>query len=353
MTLITLHSRIHFASNILEEALRAEVDSRRAACTLLIHPAELRDKEFLARVEDGLQSSFDVIALATEPTHTKYDTSDAILACADAHPIDLIVAIGGAEVIAHARRGRTMIARNRYAAHTPPERGKIREQDLGPDFFVVPGMDGLPDPCLEANGSSQIKANPPSVIICDPTVLGPAEEQELACVITQAMGRSMTALMADTFNPLADGMAIDALSRLSSARDRYSPRDLMAATLNGAIAIQKGPGLVEAFRFSYGKCTNGDIDSALLHRVLLARMLSSTKSSNADLIGRVLGMPPDMALADFVTEFLQDLPLPSSLHEIGLEWEEVEETLNYMVPRFGVPQLGSAQEVRRVLQDVF
>lgn len=353
MTLITMHSRIHFASNILEEALRAEVDDRRSASSVLIYPEGLVGSEFLSRVEEGLLSCKTVYHCAVAPNQTKYDTSNMITAYAAEHPVDLIIAMGDAEAIIHGRKCRQAIASTLYNAKTWSERGALRRQEFGPAFFIIPGVTGLPDPCLDTAGSFAFKGTPPTVIICDPSVIRQADEMELARTITQTIGRSMTVLTADTFNPLADGLAIDALARIRHAKKDPSSRDLMAATLNAGIAQQKGPGFVEAFGYSFTKVIGRTLDTALLHRVLLARMLASTKSSNDEVLGRVLDLPEDMELSDFVTEFLEDFPLPKSLRDIGVDWTEISETLDFMEPRFGVPQLGSSAEIRRLMMDAY
>ncbi|MEM9522950.1 MAG: iron-containing alcohol dehydrogenase [Pseudomonadota bacterium] len=361
MTLITLHSRIHFASNILEEALRAEVDEKRHANAVLLCLARQEPGELLARVEEGLMSCPRVRRHVIAPEHSRSDTAEAVLAYEAEHALDLIVAFGTAEAIAHGRTCRHAIGARRYGARRFMAGDNVRQHQLQPDFFVIPGLGGLPDPCLESNASVSFKTMPPSVIVCDPTVIGRAEEVELARALTLAMGRCLSVLTAETFNPLADGLAIDALTRLcriqlgtpagiGTGRDQ---RDLMAATLNAAIALQKGPGLVETFGFSFGKSVGRDIDGAVLHRVLLARMLASTKLSNAEVIGRVLGLPAHMALPDFVDHMLQSLPLPHSLRDMNIAWDEVEQTMRFMTQRFGTPQVGSSAELRQVLRDVF
>lgn len=353
MTLITMHSRIHFASNILEEALRAEIDDRRPMAPVLIYPDALEESEFLSRVEEGLMSCKRVHRCIIAPEQTKYETAELVVAYANQHPVDLIIAIGSAEAVIHGRKCRHAIGLSRYAATTWPERGVLQYQELGPEFFIIPGITGLPDPCLDTTGKRRLKSTPPTVIICDPTVIEKAQEAELARTIVQTIGRCMTVLTADTFNPLADGLAIDALTRIQSGKDRRNPRDLMAAMLNGAIAQQKGPGLVEAFGYSFVKATGRPVDSALLHRVLLARMLASEKSSNHEVIGRVLGLPKEIQLSDFIDNFWQGFKLPDNLRDIGMAWEEVSDTLALMERRFGAPQIGSSSEVRQMLADAY
>lgn len=353
MTLITMHSRIHFASNILEEALRAEIDDRRPTAAVLIYPDALLGSEFLSRVEEGLVSCTMLHHCSFAPDQTKYKTAERVTAYAEHNPVDLIISMGSAEAVIHGRKCRHAIGMSRYAATTWSERGTRSHQELGPEFFIIPGITGLPDPCLDTTGTRRLKGTPSTVIICDPTVIKQADEMELARTITQTIGRCMTVLTAETFNPLADGLAIDALTRIRGVKKSRNHRDLMAATLNGAIAQQKGPGFVEAFGYSFAKATGRSIDSALLHRVLLARMLASNSSSNDEVIGRVLGLPAKMHLSEFVTNFWQEFKLPDNLRAIGMAWDEVSETLEFMEPRFGAPQIGSSIQVRQMLEDVY
>lgn len=361
MTLITLHSRIHFASNVLEEALRAEIDEHQLEHAFVLCPKDLEHSEFLARVDGGLTSCPRVTFHLIEPNDSKYDSATAARLTDETAPIDVIIAFGSADCIAHGRKCRHEVATIRYRSLQAKSRDQVRLKSLQPSFFVIPSIDGMPDPCLETNTHTSFKTTPPGVIICDPTVIGDAAEEEIAKAVALTMGRCLSVLSAETFNPLADGLAIDAVSRIRALRgDNAWPRlhnsvsrDLMAATLNGAIALQKGTGLVEALRFSFAKAVGRDLDSALLHRVMLARMLGSSQSSNMSVIARVLELPSDSALPDFVEELMDALPLPKSLQKLNVDWSEIEQAVHFMEPKFGTPQVGSRKELTRVLQDVY
>lgn len=127
------------------------------------------------------------------------------------------MAFGTAETIAHRRRCRYAISTRRFTA-----KDNVRQHQLQPDFFVIPGLGGLPGPCLESSASASFKTMPPNVIICDPTVIDKVEKVDLVRVLTLTMGRCLSVLTAD--------------------------------------ALRKGTGLVEVFRFSFGKSVGRDID---------------------------------------------------------------------------------------------
>ena len=242
MTLITLHSRIHFASDVLEEVLRAEIEAQGLRHALVLFPETLRESEFLARVEEGLGGCARVSLHPVAATEDKYATALSAMGIEADHPVDVIVAFGSAEAMAHARKCRHEIATTRYRAIHQRARDGLRQKDLQPRFFVIPNVDGMPDPCLEAGAAATFRTTPPGVIICDPTLIAEADEAQIARAVALTVGRSLNVLGAKAFNPLADGLAIDALSRVRASgqgtRDRH--RDLMAATLNSAIALQKG-----------------------------------------------------------------------------------------------------------------
>lgn len=361
MTLITLHSRIHFASDVLEEALRAEMDEQGLTSALLLCPAAHLGGELLTRVEAGLASCPRTTLHVIEDDESKYETAAAARVVEAEAPVDVIIAFGSADCIARGRKCRHELATLRYKSRKVTSRDGVSQKALQPKFFVIPNIDGMPDPCLEANTQINFKTTPPGVIICDPTVISDAEEAEAAKAIALTMGRCLNVLNAETFNPLADGLAIDAISRIRSIHDiskgqkdpQSTSRDLMAATLNGAIALQKGTGLVEALRFSFAKSVGRDVDSALLHRVMLARMLGNTRSSKTGVVARVLGLPSDAALPDFAAALMDDLPLPQTLQQMQIDWAELEQAIGYMEPKFGIPQINSRAELTQVLQDVY
>ncbi|WP_299549050.1 iron-containing alcohol dehydrogenase [uncultured Tateyamaria sp.] len=361
MTLITLHSRIHFASDVLEEALRAEIDENRLAHALVLCPEALACSEFLDRVEEGLASCPQVTLHLIAATDSKYDTARAAAQAEKEAPVDVIIAFGSAGSIARGRKCRHEITTLRYRALNARTRDRVRQKSLQPRFFVIPNIDGMPDPCLEAGPAMSFKTTPPGVIICDPTLIRDVQEADIAKATTLTIGRCLSVLSAKAFNPLADGLAIDALSRIrmmtqargARAGEKHGYRDLMAATLNGAIALQKGTGLVEALGYSFGHAVGRDLDSALLHRVLLARILSSSEASDSTVIARVLGVGPETTLYDFVADLMADVPLPQTLQQLDIAWPEVEEAVGYMEPRFGTPQVASRSELDLILHDVY
>ena len=355
MTLITLHSRIHFASHVLEEALRAETEAQRLDNALLLCPVSLRDGDFLARVEAGLADCGAVTRYIIAAGETKYDTAAAATAIDAAAPVDLIVSFGSADCIAHGRKARHAITARRYEAAKARDRGAAQQSECQPAFFVVPSVDGMPDPCLESGAGRTFKTTPPGVIICDPTVIGDADEASLAKALSLTMGRCLNVLGAASFNPLADGLAMDALGRIRMVADAGPEwrRDLMAATLMSAIALQKGTGLVEALRYSFGKVVDRDLDSAVLHRVMLARLLASNDGVPTTVVAQVLGLPSGAGLPAQLEGLMRDMPLPATLREMDVAWNEVEEAVDFMEPKFGTPQLRSHDELTGVLRDVF
>lgn len=358
MTLITLHSRVHFASHVLEEALRAEIEDHRLSHAVLLCPARYQDSDFLTRVEDGLTSCARLSLHVISEDETKYQAAEAACMIESEHPVDVLIAFGSADCIAYGRKCRHEITTQRYRALPPAQRDARKQKALQPDFFVIPNIDGMPDPCLEMNAQASFKTTPPGVIICDPTVIDDAGEADIAKAITLTLGRCLSVLSSETFNPLADGLAIDAISRIRSmhsgtGQDHPGPRDLMAATLNGAIALQKGTGLVEALRFSFGKSVGRDLESAVLHRVLLARMLSTSRVREVDVVASILGLPTDAALPDYLEQMMDALPLPQTLKQMDVAWSELEQAIGFMEPKFGTPQVGSRAELTKVLQDVF
>jgi alcohol dehydrogenase class IV len=180
----------------------------------------------------------------------------------------------------------------------------------------------------------------PKAALLDPDLTLGLPPMLTAATGMDAIAHCMETFMAPAFNPPADGIALDGLARAWSnielaTRDganREARLQMMSASMEGAMAFQKGLGCVHSLSHA-----TGAVDHALHHGTLNAIYLPAVVRFNAqaDSIVRerrmermalAMGLPPQpdaMAAADAIataiTQRNQQLGLPSGLAALGLK----------------------------------
>ena len=172
----------------------------------------------------------------------------------------------------------------------------------------------------------------PKAAICDPELTLGLPPQLTAATGMDAIAHCMETFMAPAFNPPADGIALDGLQRAwahieratRNGNDREARLNLMSASMQGAMAFQKGLGCVHSLSHSLG-----GVDPRLHHGTLNAMFLPAVIAFNAqaDSIvqeSRLLRMAQAMNLdsAGDLGEAIKDmnarLGLPTGLRDMGV-----------------------------------
>lgn len=124
----------------------------------------------------------------------------------------------------------------------------------------------------------------PRTAICDPELTLGLPPRLTAATGMDAIAHCMETFMAPAFNPPADGIALDGLQRAwahieratRDGSDREARLHLMSASMQGALAFQKGLGCVHSLSHSLG-----GIDPRLHHGTLNAMFLPAVVAFNA------------------------------------------------------------------------
>ena len=148
-----------------------------------------------------------------------------------------------------------------------------------------------------------------------------------------AIAHCMETFMSAAFNPPADGIALDGLARgwqhiaraTQNGADREARLNLMSASMQGAMAFQKGLGCVHSLSHSLG-----GVDPRLHHGTLNAMFLPAVVTFNASAgsvraerrlermaVAMGLGSADDIPLA--IKDMNARLGLPAGLAEMGVE----------------------------------
>ncbi len=125
----------------------------------------------------------------------------------------------------------------------------------------------------------------PKTAICDPELTLGLPAGLTAATGMDAIAHCMETFMAAAFNPPADGIALDGLARgwahieraTRNGADREARLNLMSASMQGAMAFQKGLGCVHSLSHSLGGA-----DPRLHHGTLNAMFLPAVVKFNAE-----------------------------------------------------------------------
>lgn len=363
MTLITFQSRIHFASDVLEEALRAELEESDHRRVLVICDGGDANQHLLERVQISFPDSVSREILTLGTNQGKEETAHFALGYDAEDHFDTIIACGSARAIAHGRKSRNAMSQSRFAALSKEDRRHSRAQQYLPNFYAIPGVDGLPDPCLSGRTAADHKRTPPNVIICDPSVMARAGHRDIAKAFAATLGRCLATLSESSFNPLADGIAVEGLRRLarildlvhSDQVDYTTHRELMAASLNGSISQQKGPGLVQSIASALTQLTQTDVDTGSLQRILLPRLLSDLQmigGTDEALVLRLFDIEEEASLSESVEDMFEPMPLNRSLSDMGFALAEVQQAITKTQDRIHLSGLVMTQ-IQTIVEDVY
>jgi len=172
----------------------------------------------------------------------------------------------------------------------------------------------------------------PKTAICDPELTLGLPPKLTAATGMDAIAHCMETFMAAPFNPPADGIALDGLQRAwahieratKDGSDREARLNLMSASMQGAMAFQKGLGCVHSLSHSLG-----GVDPRLHHGTLNAMFLPAVIAFNAGAESvqkenRLLRMAQAMNLdsagdiGDAIKDMSARLGLPSGLRDMGV-----------------------------------
>ncbi|MDB5945200.1 MAG: iron-containing alcohol dehydrogenase [Ramlibacter sp.] len=173
----------------------------------------------------------------------------------------------------------------------------------------------------------------PKAAICDPELTLGLPPKLTAATGMDAIAHCMETFMSSAFNPPADGIALDGLQRgwshieraTRDGSDREARFNLMSASMQGAMAFQKGLGCVHSLSHSLG-----GVDPRLHHGTLNAMFLPAVVTFNAGAdsvrkenrlqrMAQAMGLQSAGDLAEALKDMNARLGLPAGLAEMGVQ----------------------------------
>ena len=173
----------------------------------------------------------------------------------------------------------------------------------------------------------------PRSAICDPELTLGLPPGLTAATGMDAIAHCMETFMAAPFNPPADGIALDGLERgwahieaaTRNGQDREARLNMMSASIEGAMAFQKGLGAVHSLSHSLGgvnpKLHHGTLNAILLPAVVRFNATASSvvKDRRLDRMARAMGLRSGSDIPDAIRSMNARLGLPTGLAATGVE----------------------------------
>jgi alcohol dehydrogenase class IV len=172
----------------------------------------------------------------------------------------------------------------------------------------------------------------PRAAICDPELTLGLPPMLTAATGMDAVAHCMETFMAAPFNPPADGIALDGLQRAwahieratTNGQDREARLNMMSASMQGAMAFQKGLGCVHSLSHSLGgvnpRLHHGTLNAMFLPAVVNFNAAAETVQKDKRLarMAQAMGLQSGSDIPDAIKDMNARLGLPTGLGAMGV-----------------------------------
>jgi alcohol dehydrogenase class IV len=172
----------------------------------------------------------------------------------------------------------------------------------------------------------------PRAAICDPELTLGLPPMLTAATGMDAVAHCMETFMAAPFNPPADGIALDGLQRAwahieratTNGQDREARLNMMSASMQGAMAFQKGLGCVHSLSHSLGgvnpRLHHGTLNAMFLPAVVTFNASAETvqKDNRLNRMAQAMGLQSGSDIPEAIKDMNARLGLPTGLGAMGV-----------------------------------
>ncbi|MCP4383020.1 MAG: iron-containing alcohol dehydrogenase [Hyphomicrobiales bacterium] len=330
-------------------------------------------------VEAGLT---DALLPLFNPAPTLFDdtpsnpTEDAVLAAFEgyqANQCDGIVAFGGGSSIDLAKGVRLLTGHPPPLAQYAAIEGGVAKINGGIcPLVAIPTTAGTGSEVgraavlTMADGRKLGVLSPhmlPSLSICDPELtlgLGPGLT---AATGMDALSHCLETFMAAAINPPAEAIALDGLRRgfpalpraVADGGDRDARWAMMMASMEGAMAFQKGLGAIHSLTHPMGALKGLNLHHGTLNAILAPPVLRFNQPAIGEkwtTLSDILGGEPDQVIAALNTR----IGIPSGLAALGVSEDQLDEVAEAATRdhcHATNPRVATVPEYRAILAEAF
>jgi hypothetical protein len=206
----------------------------------------------------------------------------------------------------------------------------------------------------------------PRVAVCDPELTLGLPAGLTAATGMDAMAHCIETFLSRAVNPPADAIAFDGLRRASGfieravrdGADREARWQMMSASMQGAMAFQKGLGAVHSLSHALGglpvRPHHGTLNALLLPEVV--RFNEAAVPDKVRQVAEIFGARDGAGLAEAMRALNQRIGLPSGLGAMGISADTFDGVIaNALKDHCHAtnPRSASAEDYRRILAASF
>ena len=176
----------------------------------------------------------------------------------------------------------------------------------------------------------------PSLVILDPNLTYGLPKHITAWTGIDALVHSLEAYFAPGFHPMADGIALEAISLIKNnlvlayenGNNENARANMLVAAMMGATAFQKGLGSVHSIAHQLGGLFN--TPHGLANSIILPYALRQNKSAIQDKMKKLcvfldIQNPSLESFIDYIIDLRQTLGIPSNLSEAKISDDRADE----------------------------
>ena len=181
----------------------------------------------------------------------------------------------------------------------------------------------------------------PKTAICDPDLTLGLPPMLTAATGMDAIAHCMETFMSAAFNPPADGIGLDGLTRgwahieraTKDGQDREARLNMMSASMQGAMAFQKGLGAVHSLSHSLGgvnpRLHHGTLNAMFLPAVVTFNAVAESvqKGRRMDRMAHAMGLTSGSDIPQAIRDMNARLGLPTGLAAMGVERSQFDDII--------------------------
>ena len=374
-------AQILYITNILIEfgalaQLQAECERVGIQRPLIVTDAGVKAAGLLAKVEAALPGLKPAVFADTPSNPTEAAVRGAV-AVYNENRCDGLIALGGGSAIDCAKGAAIACAHEGpLKTYATIEGGSPKITDRVPPLIAVPTTAGTGSEV--ARGAIVIVDDGrklgfhswhlvPKTAILDPELTLGLPPMLTAATGMDAIAHCMETFMAPPFNPPADGIALDGLTRgwahieraTQDGSDREARLNMMSASMQGAMAFQKGLGCVHSLSHSLGgvnpRLHHGTLNAMFLPAVIRfnAESESMKKEHRLDRMAHAMGLLNGHEVPDAITAMNARLGLPTGLAAMGVTPDMFEKIIDGAMADHchkTNPRIATRDEYRQILE---
>lgn len=341
MALIYYVTQIQFDFGALQ-LLRQECDRVGISCPLIVTDPGVKAAGILQKSLDAL-AGMTVAVYDQTPSNPTEAAVRAAAAIYKENGCDGLIAVGGGSAIDCAKGVAIAATHEGPLTHYATiEGGSPRITDRVAPLIAVPTTSGTGSEV--ARGAIVIVDDHrklgfhswflvPKAAICDPELTLGLPPMLTAATGMDAIAHCMETFMAPSFNPPADGIALDGLTRgwahieraTRDGSDREARLNMMSASMQGAMAFQKGLGCVHSLSHSLGgadpRLHHGTLNAMFLPAVIRfnASAESIQKEKRLQRMAHAMGLKSGEDIPQAIKDMNARLGLPTGLAAMGVD----------------------------------